>query len=97
MQTYKRLRVPLAAKSPPKPSPAPFRYDDAQQAVIECNDRIVVAEAFAGAGKTTAAIGFTDARPDTRSLYIFARDNPDLVRVVEELGEAANTRYSQRR
>ena len=45
MQTYKRLRVPLAAKSPPKPSPAPFRYDDAQQAVIECNDRIVVAEA----------------------------------------------------
>ena len=81
MQTYKRLRVPLAAKSPPKPSPAPFRYDDAQQAVIECNDRIVVAEAFAGAGKTSTAIGFTDARPDTRSLYIcFNRANAEEAR-----------------
>lgn len=81
MQTYKRLRVPLAAKSPPKPSPAPFRYDDAQQAVIECNDRIVVAEAFAGAGKTTTAIGFTDARPDARALYIcFNRANAEEAR-----------------
>jgi len=36
---------------------------------------------------------------DANSLYphFIARDNPDLVRVVEELGEAANTRYSQRR
>ncbi|MDV7391719.1 hypothetical protein RZS08_10215, partial [Arthrospira platensis SPKY1] len=45
-------------------------------AVINCQDKLVVAEAFAGAGKTTTAVGFTEARPNTRSLYVcFNRAN----------------------
>ena len=45
-------------------------YDETQLAVIHCHDKNVVAEAFAGAGKTTVAVGFTDERPDTKFLYV---------------------------
>lgn len=46
------------------------RYDEYQQAVIECESRVVVAEAFAGAGKTTTAIGYAKARPTAKMLYV---------------------------
>lgn len=47
-----------------------FGFDESQRAVIECNDREVVAEARAGAGKTTTAIGYAQHRPDARILYV---------------------------
>lgn len=57
------------------------RYDEYQQRVIECNDPVIVAEAFAGSGKTTVALGFTDARPKTRFLYVcFNRANAEEAR-----------------
>ena len=45
-------------------------FDEYQQAVIDCPDRVIVAKAFAGAGKTTTAIGYSNARPDSKFLYI---------------------------
>lgn len=75
------LRVASHAESPPQAS-ATVRYDDAQQRVIDCQDAMVVAEAFAGAGKTTTAIGFTDARPRTKFLYVcFNRANAQEARM----------------
>lgn len=46
------------------------KFDDFQQAVIDCNEKVIVAKAFAGAGKTTTAIGFSNARPQGKFLYI---------------------------
>lgn len=46
------------------------QYDQDQLRVIQAQERIVVAEARAGAGKTTTAIGFAEARSDKRVLYI---------------------------
>lgn len=45
-------------------------YDETQRAVIECNSPLIVAEAKAGAGKTTTAIGRAAARPNEDFLYI---------------------------
>ena len=71
-----RIAPPLAPRSAQSAAPTAVRYDDAQMAVINCHDKLVVAEAFAGAGKTTTAVGFTEARPNTRSLYVcFNRAN----------------------
>ncbi|QYY33652.1 AAA family ATPase (plasmid) [Cupriavidus pinatubonensis] len=51
-------------------------YTDQQRAIIEARADIVVAEAYAGTGKTTTAVGFTEARPDLRTLYLaFNRAN----------------------
>lgn len=76
---------PLAAKANPAHARGPeakVRYDDAQMRVIECRDPMVVAEAFAGAGKTTTAVGFTEARPNTRFLYLcFNRANAQEARL----------------
>jgi len=59
-----------------------IRFDEYQEAIIRCNDHIVVAEAFAGAGKTTTAIGFTAARPKTKFLYVcFNRANANEARM----------------
>lgn len=46
------------------------QYDQDQLRVIQAQERIVVAEARAGAGKTTTAIGFSEARAGKRVLYI---------------------------
>lgn len=46
------------------------RHDDSQVRVIECQDKVIVAEAFAGAGKTTTAIGYAAARPKAKMLYL---------------------------
>lgn len=48
----------------------PVRYDEFQSEVIACYDKNIVAEARAGAGKTTMAVGFTEARKDSRFLYL---------------------------
>lgn len=45
-------------------------YSDEQMAVIECNDPLIVADAFAGSGKTTTAIGYAKQRPNERIVYL---------------------------
>lgn len=47
-----------------------FRYSDEQQAVIDCDDQIVVCGAFAGTGKTTTAVGYAAARQREKMLYL---------------------------
>lgn len=51
-------------------SPASFKFDDYQQAIIDCNDAQVVGEAIAGSGKTATAVGVAQARPKERILYL---------------------------
>lgn len=66
----------LAANSASSPGAREFRYDEFQRAVISCNDKNIVAEARAGAGKTTTAIGFTEARKSAKFLYVcFGKSN----------------------
>lgn len=51
-------------------------YTAQQRAIIEEDADIVVAEAYAGTGKTTTAVGYTEARPHLRTLYLaFASAN----------------------
>lgn len=45
-------------------------YTEQQNAIIHSPAKIIVAKAFAGAGKTTTAIGYADARPNERMLYV---------------------------
>lgn len=47
-----------------------MNLDQYQQALVDCNDPLIVGEAFAGAGKTTTAIAYTNARPKMRTLYL---------------------------
>lgn len=58
-----------AAISTSKPIPE-VRYTDEQQEIIDCHDQLVVADAFAGCGKTTTAVGYSRARPKSRILYL---------------------------
>mgnify|MGYP001627112256 CR=1 FL=1 len=69
-----------AAAAPTSRSAHPFRgqadydsktsYSDEQKAIIESNQRLIVANAFAGTGKTTTAVGFAAARPNHKVLYM---------------------------
>jgi F-box protein 18 (helicase) len=59
--------APLPVRTAPT---RPIEYSDEQQAVIECEAQRVVADAFAGCGKTTTAIGYCKARPRRRILYL---------------------------
>lgn len=57
------------------PMPAATRqktvnYSDQQNTVIHCPAKIIVVNAFAGTGKTTTAVGYADARPKKRFLYV---------------------------
>ena len=61
--------TPVAAPARPV-RPAGFSYSSEQQEVIDCNDDLVVVDAFAGCGKTTTAVGYCEARPDESILYI---------------------------
>ena len=45
-------------------------YSDEQRAIIESPARLIVTKAFAGAGKTTTAVGFAKRRPGMRILYM---------------------------
>lgn len=45
-------------------------YVDQQRALIESDHNITVGMALAGTGKTTTAVGFTDARPYMKTLYL---------------------------
>ncbi|MEJ8837656.1 UvrD-helicase domain-containing protein [Ramlibacter sp. AN1133] len=45
-------------------------YTDEQQAIIDCDARVVVADAKAGTGKTTTGIGFAKRRPHASLLYM---------------------------
>lgn len=53
-----------------------MQYDEDQLRVINCEDQKIVVEAFAGAGKTTTAVGYAEKRPKKKILYIcFAKAN----------------------
>ncbi|HWS26398.1 MAG TPA: UvrD-helicase domain-containing protein [Xanthomonadales bacterium] len=45
-------------------------YTPEQADIIKDRSRILVANAFAGTGKTTTAVGYAAARPDSRILYM---------------------------
>lgn len=45
-------------------------YTPEQEAVISCDDKIIVVDAFAGCAKTTTAIGYAAHRPKNRMLYL---------------------------
>lgn len=47
-----------------------IKPDDHQRAIIECSDKVVVANAFAGSGKTTMAEFYAAARPTAQILYV---------------------------
>lgn len=46
------------------------KYTEEQQAVIDSNADTLVVNAFAGTGKTTTLVGFANARPRKRMLYL---------------------------
>lgn len=58
------------ASARPTGAARPVSYDAEQRDVISCNDKLIVVEARAGAGKTTTAVGFTQARPHSKFLYL---------------------------
>jgi hypothetical protein len=47
-----------------------YKYDEFQLEFIHCDHSLVVGEAFAGAGKTTSAIGYALHRPHMKMLYV---------------------------
>lgn len=47
-----------------------IKYGSDQQEIIDCPSRIVVANAFAGTGKTTTAVGYAARRPNSKVLYM---------------------------
>lgn len=47
-----------------------INYVDQQRTIIESDHEITVGMALAGTGKTSTAVGFTDARPNLRTLYL---------------------------
>lgn len=51
-------------------SRTPAAYDDDQKRVIESDAPMLVVKAFAGSGKTTTAVGYTDCRREDPTLYI---------------------------
>lgn len=59
-----------AFKTPRVSTIAGLKPSDQQIAIRDCDDRIVLAKAFAGTGKTTTSVMFTEARPDKRILYL---------------------------
>lgn len=67
--TRQRLSTRSPAAHPARARQA-VNYSDEQRAVIECDDQRIVANAFAGTGKTTTAVGFAEHRPNKRMLYI---------------------------
>lgn len=65
---------PPARLNRPKPTPE-------QQAVIDDQSDVVVAKALAGSGKTTTSVGFTEARPHEKTLYVcFNKQNAEEAR-----------------
>jgi len=60
----------------PEPRRQRVVYTDEQQAIISANGRVIVGRAKAGTGKTTTAVGYAEARPQQRMLYLsFAKAN----------------------
>ncbi len=70
---FRILGGSAAAQAPAGLRPAtktPVGLDEFQQAVVACEAKLIVAEAFAGAGKTTMAVAFAAARPRDKFLYL---------------------------
>jgi superfamily I DNA/RNA helicase len=55
---------------PPVRQRQTVNYSDQQQSVIQEHSPIIVVKALAGTGKTTMCVGFADARPKAKILYI---------------------------
>lgn len=72
-------------------SPRPrVSYTDEQEAIIECDAPVVVANAKAGTGKTTTGVGFAQRRPHARLLYM-AFNKTMQVEATERFGKNSNT------
>jgi superfamily I DNA/RNA helicase len=65
-------------------------YTDEQQAIIRCHAPVVVADAKAGTGKTTTAVGFSASRPDKKFLYV-AFNKTVQMEATERFGAKSNT------
>lgn len=75
--TRSRFSVAPSASGSDTPSPSNAQgsariveYTPEQREIIEDRSPILVANAFAGTGKTTTAVGYAAARPDARILYM---------------------------
>lgn len=66
LQGLQRSTAPAAASS----ELTKIRLSDEQMAIVTCEDRIIVAEAFAGCAKTTTGIAYAAHRPNVRMLYL---------------------------
>lgn len=53
-----------------KRPPNPNKPSDEQAAIRDCQDKVVIGNAFAGTGKTSTAVFFADARPNSKILYL---------------------------
>jgi len=78
--------APAVHTRAPKP---PIAHTDEQQAVIECNDRLVVVDAFAGCGKTTTAQGYAAHRQKERMLYL-CLNKPNAIQAESRFGKGSN-------
>lgn len=58
--------VPRSAPSIALPS---LTYSDEQNSIIHCDGSVIVANAYAGTGKTSMLRGYTEHRPSVRFLY----------------------------
>jgi hypothetical protein len=47
-----------------------MEYTKEQIEIINCKEPVIIAEAYAGCAKSTTAIGFSEARPDKKILYL---------------------------
>lgn len=70
-----RPTVPAAPRRPVNTRPIPTA---SQKGVIDDDAEVVAAMALSGSGKTTTSIGFAEARPNDKFLYVcFAKANAD--------------------
>jgi F-box protein 18 (helicase) len=70
---------------------ATVKYTDEQQAVIQDQSDILVVKAFAGTGKTTTAVGYAAARPNSKILYV-AFGKPTQLAAKERFGANVDCR-----
>jgi F-box protein 18 (helicase) len=68
--TQAGMRRPTQLGRSASTPPQRVEYSDQQNTIIHSPAKIIVANAFAGTGKTTTAIGYTDHRPHAKILYI---------------------------
>lgn len=69
-EAHAGVRRPTQIGRTSSSQPLQVEYSDQQNTIIHCPAKIIVANAFAGTGKTTTAIGYAAHRPKAKMLYI---------------------------